>query len=59
MPGDYYPIIGKLLSKNNSTCENAVSQAQYGRRKLRVMAPGYAKYVYLLEIGYVARYNPI
>ena len=30
-------IRGKILSKNNSTCENAVLQTQYERWTLRVM----------------------
>ncbi len=31
------PIRSKILSKNNFTCENAVSQSQYRSCKLRVM----------------------
>ena len=30
-------IPGKGLSKNNTTCENAVSQTQYGSCMLRAM----------------------
>ena len=32
-----YPIHGKGWIKNNSTCENAVSQSLYGSCMLRVM----------------------
>ena len=33
----FQPIRGKSLSKNKFTCENAVSQTQYGSWTLRVM----------------------